>query len=529
LKIIWEASVALTLLTIHGLMVALINKHTPELFLTVWADGSQFKCSDSFIQNYLWKFCWSECQATKAAQKLPENHEEILTQAFLCEAYIIHDHAIPAALHVNTNQAQLIYQQGTKTMWNKKGAKQVATVGQEEKHAFTLVPSIAADGTLLPMQAIYSGQSSRSLPNPSSPGYNEAIDFGFCMRPSLTSTYWSTHKTMHDLVDNIITPYFNRTKKELGLSPSQCSIWKIDCWSFHKSEEFLTWMKKNHNSIIIIFVPGSCTSVWQPLNIGIQRVLKLSMKRSAHHDVVKEVSDQISAGEDIKLDTTISTLHNRSVGWITGAMRDINDKDLIKKVCFTLIACDRLIKWLQAFELCHVGPFNLSHESLTLPEALMALRSLPKNYPDLYEQLLSSSEADVLPVADEPAFLNEPVDDASDIPLKVICEFVTSGGTEVAEGFQMDDKGNFVRLGSGEDLLATIEGEDEVSVNIPEPILGWGHHAKHARKVFTGEGKWEDWEDYWDDTIVLECPSHSKKCLGPKKITFIILILPGVH
>ena len=50
--------------------------------------------------------------------------------------------------------------------------------------------------------------------------------------------------------------------------------------------------------------------------------------------------------------------------------------------------------------------------------------------------------------------------------------------------------------GSGEDLLATIEGEDGVSVNIPEPILGRGHHTKRARKFYTGEGKWEDWEDY---------------------------------
>ena len=70
----------------------------------------------------------------------------------------------------------------------------------------------------------------------------------------------------------------------------------------------------------------------------------------------------------------------------------------------------------------------------------------------------------------------------------------------------MDDEGNCVRLGSGdagENLLATIEGEDGVSVNIPEPILGRGHRAKCAPKVYTGEGKWEDWEDYWDDTIVL--------------------------
>ena len=60
----------------------------------------------------------------------------------------------------------------------------------------------------------------------------------------------------------------------------------------------------------------------------------------------------------------------------------------------------------------------------------------------------------------------------------------------------MDDKGIFVRLGSGEDLLAAIEGEDGVSVNIPEPILGQGHRTKHTLKDYIGKGKWEDWEDY---------------------------------
>ena len=57
----------------------------------------------------------------------------------------------------------------------------------------------------------------------------------------------------------------------------------------------------------------------------------------------------------------------------------------------------------------------------------------------------------------------------------------------------MNDKGIFVRLESGEDLLATIEGEDGVSFDIPEPILGRGHHPKRARKVYTGKGKWEDY------------------------------------
>jgi hypothetical protein len=72
---------------------------------------------------------------------------------------------------------------------------------------------------------------------------------------------------MRDLVDTIIAPYFERTKKLLHLPATQASVWKIDCWSVHKSSEFLDWMKKNHDSIIIIFVPGGCTGIWQPLDV----------------------------------------------------------------------------------------------------------------------------------------------------------------------------------------------------------------------------------------------------------------------
>jgi hypothetical protein len=51
-------------------------------------------------------------------------------------------------------------------------------------------------------------------------------------------------------------PYFEEQKEKLGLPPDQCSIWLIDCWSVHHSEEFLSWMWKTHSTIIIIFVPA---------------------------------------------------------------------------------------------------------------------------------------------------------------------------------------------------------------------------------------------------------------------------------
>jgi hypothetical protein len=41
-----------------------------------------------------------------AAEKLPENHEETLTNAFLREASVIRDHGISDALRINTDQTR---------------------------------------------------------------------------------------------------------------------------------------------------------------------------------------------------------------------------------------------------------------------------------------------------------------------------------------------------------------------------------------------------------------------------------------
>jgi hypothetical protein len=94
-------------------------------------------------------------------------------------------------------------------------------------------------------------------------------------------------------------------------------------------------MKKHHPNIVILFVPGGCTGVWQPLDVGVQRLLKLSIKRSAHRDVVEEALQQIRAGKpphEIKLDTTVGTLRNRSVGWVVQAIHDLDDVATITRV-----------------------------------------------------------------------------------------------------------------------------------------------------------------------------------------------------
>ena len=97
-------------------------------------------------------------------------------------------------------------------------------------------------------------------------------------------------------------------------------------------------MKKNHPTIIVLFIPGGCTGLWQPLDIGIQQILKLSIRHAVYHNIVKEASDQITKGDEIiKLDMTLGTLRNQAVGWIVDVIHEINKKEIIMKVntyCF---------------------------------------------------------------------------------------------------------------------------------------------------------------------------------------------------
>jgi hypothetical protein len=107
------------------------------------------------------------------------------------------------------------------------------------------------------------------------------------------------------------------------------------------------------------------------------------MKRSAHKDIVDETMAHLHSGtlaSTFQLDTTVGTLHNRSVGWIMNTYDDINKKDLILKVSIFFVRhasyygyADSPFFIYKAFELCAVGDSNLSHTSLTSAKAFTAL------------------------------------------------------------------------------------------------------------------------------------------------------------
>ncbi|KAF8237917.1 hypothetical protein L208DRAFT_1244788, partial [Tricholoma matsutake] len=161
------------------------------------------------------------------------NAAEILMKSFLQMVYSVKDKSIPSQIMANSDKMQLTLAQGCHMTYMKVGLKQVSTTGMEEKHTITGMVTLTNDGKILPFQAIYKASTATSLP---SKNFDEA---GFLLETSMTKMYWSTQATMKNFVNKILMPHFNSVKVELGLPPDQHSLWQIDCWSVHHSDEFL--------------------------------------------------------------------------------------------------------------------------------------------------------------------------------------------------------------------------------------------------------------------------------------------------
>ncbi len=140
---------------------------------------------------------------------------------------------------------------------------------------------------------------------------------------------------MRNFVNKILVPYFAAIRAQLGLPPDQRALWFIDCWSVHRSDEFLSWMRENHPTIIINFVPARMTGLFQPADVGLQRLFKHSMKRTAHDDVVQEVLLKLKSGtppDQVTVDSKIGILRDRTVHWMWRAYSELNNPRIVKKV-----------------------------------------------------------------------------------------------------------------------------------------------------------------------------------------------------
>ncbi|KAG8695975.1 hypothetical protein FRC09_008821 [Ceratobasidium sp. 395] len=148
-------------------------------------------------------------------------------------------------------------------------------------------------------------------------------------------------------------------------------------------------MRTHYPWIILLFVPGGCTGLFQACDVGLQRILKLAIRQAAHRDVVDETLAALADGtapEAVVNDQGRQTLRNRSVDWLLRGFYAINRPDIVQK----------------AFRLCSVPgtEFNLSYQSLTSRDARQAILRLSSTNPDVYAEIMAGT---VSVLQDDPA------------------------------------------------------------------------------------------------------------------------------
>ena len=269
-------------------------------------------------------------------KKVSDGVTYILSDAFLRVAHTISEEGVTIPLIVNTDQTHVIYAAGASETYAPKGSKQMEVVGKDEKRRFTVVVGISMSGDVLPFQLVYAGHTHHSLPTPAAPEYYQATEVLKFHFESGGTNHWSTLSTMKSYVQHILVPYFEQHRENYN----KTCIWQIDCWSVHRSEEFCHWMYITYPWIHIHYVPANCTGLFQPCDVGIQRVLKLAIRRSALQDIINDTVEQLGQGIEpsmVTFEKGLPVVRNRSVKWLVNGYKAINNPDLVKNVTFKTI------------------------------------------------------------------------------------------------------------------------------------------------------------------------------------------------
>ena len=93
-------------------------------------------------------------------------------------------------------------------------------------------------------------------------------------------------------------------------------------------------MQGHYPWIQIHFFPANCTGLFQPCDVGTQRVLKLAIRQSALKDIVDDTMQQLENGVEPGrvLFEKLAVVQDCSVSWLVNAYEVINNCELVEKV-----------------------------------------------------------------------------------------------------------------------------------------------------------------------------------------------------
>ena len=215
---------------------------------------------------------------------------------------------IPDSLIINIDQTPTKYVPVSRSTLAKKNSKAVAIKGSSDKRSITATFSITFSGKFLPMQLIYGGKTTKSLPRFKFPN-----DFSL----SVNKTHYSNEKEACKLIEEILVPYIKKVRQEENLPVSQKALVIMDAFSGQITSVVLDCFKDN--KIEVVCVPANMTYLLQPLDLTVNGYAKKFTSRKFSEWYSSQIMKQLDDGKelhDINIDLKLSKLKPLHAEWL---------------------------------------------------------------------------------------------------------------------------------------------------------------------------------------------------------------------
>lgn len=267
-------------------------------------------------------------RGTRAARSLPPDFEKVKSLYILRVVYLVATHSILPWLFFNLDETGVRFMPLKDRTWAAEGASQVDISNLGDKRLFTSVPVVDAIGHLVYTQVIWQGKTTKSCPSAALQTEHQDV-----LAHTVSATHWSTPATMELLVDNLFNNHVKPKMLERYMDVAN-TYWAIawDVYTSHRDQGLLARLRQKYPKLIILFVPASCTSELQPLDVGFNYDFKAFITALSCAWLSTQVTKQLEenvAPIDIKVPHTKSELVAPFCSWLAVACRKMRSPEKI--------------------------------------------------------------------------------------------------------------------------------------------------------------------------------------------------------
>ena len=226
-------------------------------------------------------------------------HHQIVNYVEKCQ--------IPPSLIINFDQTPSKYAQIYSNATEKKGTKNVPISGVDDKRSTTASSSTIMEKKFLPMQSIYKGKRSQSVPKVQFPN-------GFSLSAKLK--HYSNQTESLKFLKEIILPYVKTTRERLELE-TQPALLIYDFFRGQTTDKFLDVLKENN--FLSTKIPPNLTHVFQPHDLTVNKLAKDFMKGKFNTWFSRQISLRLENGmglDGIEVDYRLSVLKPLHAKWL---------------------------------------------------------------------------------------------------------------------------------------------------------------------------------------------------------------------